>query len=192
MALEKFVARGKHARLAIQLRAAGDVYNISFKDSTLEARYFSDPWWGRGEAISFTAIPRTAGAKVGTLHHVTVQNVTARAENSVRVWGSPGSRAHDIVFDHVDVTLDRWTRYKGGVYDNRPTTAIAGIEPHETVGFSIQDADNVTLRDCKLRWGANRPEYGQAVQSKDCTGLMVERFDGEDAHPAAEKEMKGQ
>ena len=43
VALEKFVARGKHARLAIQLRDAGDVYNISFKDITLEARYFSDP-----------------------------------------------------------------------------------------------------------------------------------------------------
>ena len=126
------------------------------------------------------------------MHHVTVENVTAHAENSVRVWGSLGSRVHDIVFNHVDVTLERWTRYKGGVYDNRPTTAIAGIEPHETVGFSIQDADRVTLRDCKLRWGANKPEYfGQAVQSKDCTGLMVERFDGEGAHPDKEKETKG-
>jgi hypothetical protein len=43
----------------------------------------------------------------------------------------------------------------------------------------------VTLRDCRLRWGANVPEYfGEAVQSKDCTGLNVERFDGGAAHPA--------
>ena len=71
--------------LCIQLRDAGSVYNISFKDITFESRYFSDPWWGRGEAISFTAIPRTAGSKLGVLHHITVENVTGRAENSVRV-----------------------------------------------------------------------------------------------------------
>jgi hypothetical protein len=120
------------------------------------------------------------------LHHVTVQNVTGRAENSVRIWGSPESRAHDILLDHVDVTLDRWTKYKGGVYDNRPTTAIAGIEPHATVGFSIQNADDVTLRDCRLRWGAKLPNYfGEAIESKNVTGLKLERFDGHAAHTAS-------
>jgi polygalacturonase len=178
--------------LCIQLRDEGSVYNIRFKDITLESRYFSDPWWGRGEAISFTAIPRKPGAKLGILHDITVQNVTGRAENSVRVWGSPESRAHDIVLDHVNLTLDRWTKYKGAVYDNRPTTVMAGIEPHETPGFSIQDADNVTLRDCKLRWGANPPEYfTDAVQSKNVTGLKVERFDGDAARPKAAKGIEG-
>jgi Glycosyl hydrolases family 28 len=168
--------------LSIQLRDEGSVYNIAFRGISFESRYFSDPWWGRGEAISFTAIPRTAGAKLGSLHDITVENVTGRAENSVRIRGSEASRPHSIVLDHVDVTLDRWTRYKGGMYDNRPTTAVTAIEPHETVGFNIQDADNVTLRDCKLRWGRNRPEYfGQAVQTENVTGLNVERFVGRDA-----------
>ena len=177
--------------LCIQLRDEGSVYNIGFKDITFESRYFSDPWWGRGEAISFTAIPRTADSKLGTLHHITVENVTGRAENSIRVRGSEASRPHDIVLDRVDVTLDRWTRYMGGVYDNRPTKAMAGIEPHETAGFSIENADNVMLRDCKLRWGTNRPEYfGQAVQTKNVTGLKVERFAGEDARPEGVKGVK--
>src|SRR6185312_1184776 len=171
--------------LCIQLRDEGSVYNVSFKDITFESRFYSDPWWGRGEAISFTAIPRTPSTTIGSMHHIRVQNVSGRAENSARIWGSPGSRAHDIVFDHVDLTLDRWTHYKGGLYDNRPTSAIAPIEPHETVGFSIQNADDVTLRDCKLRWGANPPEYfGEAVQSKECTNVKVERFDGGPAHAA--------
>lgn len=174
--------------LCIQLRDEGSVYNIGFKDITFESRYFSDPWWGRGEAISFTAIPRTASTKLGTMHHITVENVTGRAENSVRVHGSEAGRVHDVVLDRVDVTLDRWTQYKGGLYDNRPTTTMAGIEPHETAGFSIENADNVTLRDCKLKWGANRPEYfGQAVQTKNVTGLKVERFAGEDARPGGAK-----
>jgi Glycosyl hydrolases family 28 len=175
--------------LCIQLRDEGSVYNIAFKDIAFESRYFSDPWWGRGEAISFTAIPRKADAKLGSLHHITVQNVTGRAENSVRVWGCEASRAHDILLDRVDITLDRWTRYHGGVYDNRPTSAIAGIEPHESVGFSIQDADNVTLRDCNLKWGTNRPEYfSYAIEEKHVTGLKVERFVGDGARPGGMKE----
>lgn len=170
--------------LCIQLRDEGDVYNIAFKDISFESRYYSDPWWGRGEAISFTSIPRTPETKLGSLHDIAVENVTGRAENSVRICGSEASRPQGILLDHVDVTLDRWTRYKGGIYDNRPTTAAKAIEPHETVGFSIQDADDVTLRDCKLRWGKNRPEYfGQAIKTKNVTGLKLERFMGEDARP---------
>ena len=123
--------------------------------------------------------------KLGAMHHIRVQNVTARAENSVRVWGNSESRPHDIVFDRVELTLDRWTQYPGGVYDNRPTSAMAAIEPHKTVGFSLQDADQVTLGDCRLRWGTNTPQYfGQAVQATDCTGVKLERFDGE-AAPSA-------
>ncbi len=174
--------------LCIQLRDEGSVYNVTFRDITFESRYFADPWWGRGEAISFTAIPRKPDTKPGVMHHITVQNVTGRAENSVRVWGSPQSRAHDILFDHVSVTLDRWTKYKGGVYDNRPTTAVNPIEPHDTVGFSIQDADNVTLRDCSVNWGSNRPDYfGEAVQTNRVTGFANERFKGASAKKTAEQ-----
>ena len=162
--------------LCIQLRDEGSVYNIGFKDITFESRYFSDPWWGRGEAISFTAIPRRPDTKVGTMHHIRVENVTGRAENSVRIWGSQKNPAHDILLDHVDVTLDRWTKYKGGVYDNRPTTATTAIVPHATDGFNIQDADKVTLRDCRLRWGEHMTTAGEEVGQVRANGLNVERL----------------
>jgi polygalacturonase len=188
VSFERCQIKSSSRGLCVQLRDEGNVYNIKFKDITFESRYFSDIWWGRGEAISFTAIPRKPDSKVGVMHDITVQNVTGRAENSVRIWGSGVSRPHDILLDHVDVTLDRWTKYKGGVYDNRPTTAQPGIEPHETVGFSIQDADNVTMRDCKLSWGANRPEYfGDAIQTGNVTGMKNEGFVGESARAARAK-----
>ncbi len=168
------------------------MYNITFRDITFESRYFSDPWWGRGEAISFTAIPRRPGAKLGTLRDITVKNVTGRAENSVRIWGSPEARARNILLDQVHITLDRWTKYKGGVYDNRPTSAIAPIEPHQTAGFSIQDADDVILRDCSVRWGANVPEYFcKPVESERVSGLKLERFQGDSARPGCADNGRG-
>ena len=174
--------------LCIQLRDEGSVYDIDFRDITFTSRFYGDPWWGRGEAISFTAIPRNESIKVGTLHHVTVQNVTGHAENSVRVCGSAQSRVHDITLDHVAVTLDRTTQFKGALFDNRPTTAQPGIEPHDTPGFSIEHADNVTLRDCKVAWGANVPDsFSYAVEAKDTTGLRIEKLSGNPAHASLGK-----
>jgi hypothetical protein len=174
--------------LCIQLRDEGNIYNIDYRDITFTSRYYSDPWWGRGEAISFSAIPRTAASKPGTLHHIHVQNVTGHAENSVRVRGSEQSRIHDITFDRVAITLDRTTRYKGELYDNRPTTAMPAIEPHDTPGFSIEHADNITLHNCSVAWGAHVPDsFSYAVEAKDTTGLKVEGLKGEAAHASLGK-----
>ena len=171
--------------LCIQLRDEGTIYNIDYRDITFTSRFYGDPWWGRGEAISFTAIPRTPASKPGTLHHVNVQNVTGHAENSVRVCGSALSRVHDVTFDRVSVTLDRTTQFKGALYDNRPTTAIPAIEPHDTPGFSIEHADNAMLHNCTVAWGPNSPvDFSFAVEAKDTTGLKIEGLVGGPAHPA--------
>jgi hypothetical protein len=174
--------------LCIQLRDEGNIYNIDYRDITFTSRFYSDPWWGRGEAISFTAIPRTPASKPGTLHHINVQNVTGHAENSVRVCGSAQSRIHDVSFDRVAVTLDQTTHYKGALYDNRPTTAQPAIEPHDTPGFSIEHADNVALRNCSVAWGANVPDsFSYAVEAKDTTGLKLEGLKGQAAHASLGK-----
>jgi hypothetical protein len=177
--------------LCIQLRDAGSVYNIDFHDITFESRYFSDPWWGRGEAISFTAIPRLAGGTIGTIHDIHVRNVRGRAENSVRVNGSAQSRIRNVRLSDVDVTLGRWTRYPGGVYDNRPTTSCPDIEPHATSGFCIRHADNVELDRCKVSWEEPVPAgFSHAVEASDVTGLSVTNFTGGAAHPDRDQAMK--
>jgi len=173
--------------LTIQLRDQGDVYNVLFRDIRFTARYFSAPWWGRGEAISFTAIPRTPETELGRIHDVKVENVVGRAENSIRIDGHTRGHVSDILLDRVDVTFERWTRYPGGVFDNRPTAAAPEIEEHATVGISVRHAENVTLRDCTIRWGDNPPDYfTHAIHAEDAPGLVRERFTGEAARPGLE------
>jgi len=91
-----------------------------YKDIDLVSRYHSDPWWGRGEAISLTAIPRDPNFPIGTLHNIHFDNIRAKSENSARISGSTKSRPHHITLNNVALTLDRWTKYKGGIFDNRP------------------------------------------------------------------------
>jgi hypothetical protein len=170
--------------ICIQLRDEGNLSNIEFRDIDFVSRYFSDPWWGRGEAISLTAIPRAPAAKLGTMRDIRVINATGLAENSVRVAGSSQSRPQNIRLTNVAVTLNRFTRYRGGLWDNRPTTAEPGIELHGNPGFSVQQADQVVLADCRVDWGPNRPDYyTHALEAEDVTGLSYPGFRGQAAHP---------
>ena len=174
--------------LTIQLRDEGNVYNVTFRDIKFVSRYCSDPWWGRGEAISFTAIPRTNTTVPGCLSNIVVQNVTGRAENSVRVNGTPARRIHDVRFENVAVTFERWTKYRGGLFDNRPTKVLEPIETHGNPGFNLRQADNVTLKNCSVSWGGNRPDYfTSALEAENVTGLRLTGFKGIAAHPGRDE-----
>ena len=170
--------------LTIQLRDEGDVSNISFRNIRFTSHYTAPPWWGRGEAISLTAIPRTKAVKVGKIRDIQFNNITGRAENSVRIDGVPESRIRNVTMENVQLTFDRWTQYPGAVYDNRPTTAIPDIEKHNTPGICIRNADNVELTNCSVTWGKNCPDYfTYAVETQAVSGVKMTNFSGKAAHP---------
>jgi len=170
--------------LCIQLRDEGAVSNVIFRDIQFTSRYYSDPWWGRGEAISLTAIPRLPTTKLGTLRNIQIQNVSGHAENSVRINGTANSRIQNVRLENVSVKLDRWTKYKGGVFDNRPTKVLEPVETHDTPGFNIRCADDVTLENCSVTWGRDLPDYfTDALETENVTGLHLTGFKGNAAHP---------
>ena len=176
--------------ICIQLRDEGSISNVVFSDIQFLARYYADPWWGRGEGISLTALPRTAQTKLGTLQDVLITNVTGRAENSLRINGIADSHIRDVRLENVTLTVDRWTKYPGGRYDNRPTKVLQPIEPHATVGFNLRYVDGVILKNCTLRWGKNTPDYfTSALETDHVTGLELWGFKGGAAHPEKYAEM---
>lgn len=177
--------------ICIQLRDEGSVYDITFRDIEFNARYFADPWWGRGEGISFTAVPRTPQTKIGTIHHISVINVKGQSENSVRICGTKESRISDITFNNVAVNFNKTTKYKGGLVDNRPTTAYPGIEVQNTAGISIRYADKINLTKCSVTWGENKPEYyTHAIEAINATGVTIKQFKGEAAQPKLYKAIE--
>jgi hypothetical protein len=169
--------------LTIQLRDEGNVSDVVFSDIRFTAQYQAAPWWGRGEAISFTALRRTPGAGIGAIDGVQVRNVVGRAENSIRINGSPESRIRNVTLDNVAVALDRWTKYPGEIFDNRPTTAHPDLERHKTPGIHVRYADSVALKDCKVAWTKNPPPaFTHAIEAENTSGLAITRFMGEAAH----------
>lgn len=166
-------------------RHGGEIHDIEFSDIEVVAEHHAARWWGWGEAISLTAWPRAAGEKVGRLYDIRIRNVTGRAENSVRVNGTKDNPIQDVLLDHVDMTIDRWTSYPGGVFDNRPEApGRQGLEPHATPVYSLRNAERVVVRDCNARWGANiQPYFGCALEAENVQSLGISRFSGEAAHP---------
>jgi len=166
-------------------RQAGEVYDIEFRDIEVVAERHAARWWGSGEAISITAWPRTREGTVGRLHDVRIRNVTGRAENSVRIDGLKEKPIEDVLLENVDITIDRWTSYPGGTFDNRPTgPGVLGLEPHATPGYSIRNASHIVVKDCRVRWGVNRQDYfGHALDAENVKDLELTHFQGEAAHP---------
>jgi len=170
--------------ICIQLRDEGSVFNITFRDIEFVSRFYSDPWWGRGEGISFTAVPRTPVSKIGTIHDIKLINIKGLTENSIRISGTKESRIANITFENVSLTLDKTSSYQGGLIDNRPTSTYETIEKQKTSGFNIRYADNILLKKCSVKWGVNKPDYyTSAVEASNVTGLKIEQFTGVSANP---------
>jgi hypothetical protein len=93
-----------------------------------------------------------------------------------------------VTMDNVTLNFDKWTKYPGGVFDNRPTTAVPDIETHKTPGIIVRHADNVTLNNCSVTWGKDSPEYfTYAIETEDVSGFKNTNFKGNAAHPARDK-----
>ena len=164
--------------LVIQLRDEGDVENVVFSNMTVETRLFHEAWWGRAEPIHVSAFERKAGGRLGRIRNVRFANIVARAENGVYLSGCARSRPEDIVFDRVQVTIDKWTAWPGGQHDRRPCT-MEELVPHPTAGFFCASAEGVTLRNCRVRWsGRPQPHDGATLDVTDVGRFLVEGFAG--------------
>jgi hypothetical protein len=197
--------RSSSRGLAIQLRDQGNVENVLFANCTVETRLFEDHWWGKAEPIYVTALHRfqhspdalpawnPTGA-VGRVRKVRFSNILCRGENGAFLAGSPDSPLEDIVLDNVRVEVDKWTKWPGGRHDRRPCDVLGsafrdpkddpGLLAHPTAGVFIEHARDVLLRDVRVAWGTNRPEYFRhALEAHHVEGLELVRFRGEAAHP---------
>jgi hypothetical protein len=107
----------------------------------------------------------------------------------VRIDGQKDQPIEDVLLEKIDITIDKWTEYPGGKFDNRPTgPQMEGLEVHDTPAISIRHANKVLVKDCTARWGDHPEKYwSNALQASDVQGLKLENFNGEAAFPDAQK-----
>ena len=166
-------------------RNGGNLSDIEFNDIDVVAEHHAARWWGWGEAASITVWPRVDGDSVGRLSDVRLRNIRARAENSFRIDGMADNPITDVVLENISVTIDRWTQFPGGKFDNRPTSAsVPGLEEHATPAYFLRNVQNVKMVGCQAAWGANlQPYFSYALEQVNVRHLELSGFQGHSAFP---------
>ena len=184
--------------VGIQHRDEGVVSDVIFSNMIIESQLFTDVWWGKAEPIYITAYRRAPGnnkdanwrfakgqsvGTVGTVKNVFFTNIKCTSENGVYVSGESVDKISNVFFDNVDVQINKTTQHPGGVYDRRPSE-VEGMVRGRTSGFYFDKANNITVRNCSVQWGNNRPDYfAYALEAGDVVDLKVFGFDGQSAFP---------
>lgn len=201
------VIRDSNRGLSIQLRDNGDVENVILSDMTVETRLFAGNWWGSGEPIYITALPRAHGEPLGKIRNVRLRNLLCKGENGAYIHGFDPSSIENVLLENVRLELVKTSRWEGGRYDTRPcppTILPRGGAPigettpwgvkckRRSAGVYIENATGVTLRHSEVVWGQQMPaDYGHALEAYNAPGLDIATFQGEPAQSGIEAMVIG-
>ncbi|MFC0772908.1 glycoside hydrolase family 28 protein [Terrimonas alba] len=188
--------------VGIQNRDEGVVSDVIFSNMIIEGHLFSDVWWGKAEPIYVTAYRRAKinhkdanwrfpkGAtegRVGEVKNIYFTNIKCTSENGVYVSAESADKISTIVFDNVDIFIDKTTSITGGVYDRRPAH-VEGFVKGKTSGFYFDKANAIIVRNCSVNWGNNKPGYfAHAMESYRVASLNVTALQGNAAFPGKVK-----
>lgn len=167
------VIKNSNRGIGIQNRDEGTISNVLISNIVLDCRLFSDVWWGKAEPIYITAFPRANQAdkdgdirfpknatkgEVGKVSNITFSNIRCTSENGVFVGAENTSKISNIQFKDVALHINKSTPYQGGLYDCRPCEG-KDMVIDDTVGFYLMNVSNISIKDCQLTWGENKPSY---------------------------------
>jgi polygalacturonase len=191
--------------IGIQNRDEGTVSDVIFSNIIIDSHLFSDVWWGKAEPIYVTAYPRAKGnnkdagwrfpkgeteGKVGAVTNIYFSNIRGISENGVYVGGSSADKVSGIVFDQVDLTIDKTTAIPGGTYDRRPSN-VDGLLSARTSAFYFDQASHITIRNSAVVWGSHLPDYfGHVVESHGVADLKIVNLQGDSAFPGKAEKIK--
>ncbi len=108
--------------ISFQLRDEGIIENVSFENISIDTHRVSDEdWWGKAEGIALTAVKRREDTNVGYINNVKFNNIFINGEHGIFVYGNDNKNIKNVLFNNVDISLNRKTKYALDLYDLRPT-----------------------------------------------------------------------
>ncbi len=168
--------------LGIFVRDEGSIENIFFSDIVIHTRLHTGNWWGHGEPIHISAVPRFKTGKLGEIQNVRFQNIHAEGEHGIVVYGCQQSAIRDLLFDSIQLTITNspLNQAYGGNFDLQPT-ADPGKEifKHDISGFYFGFVTDLTLRNCEVRWANNLPTFfTHAIECEYFINIDIDHFTG--------------
>jgi len=168
--------------------AKAAIENIFFDNIIITCRLHKGNWWGMGEPVHVSSIPRLPNDTAGIIRNVHFSNITAESESGIVVWGDKKDDIQDLTFENVRLLIkeapiaDRF----GGNFDLRPTNNTeTSIFEHDIPGIFARNVDGFLLKDVNVAWsGKLLSFYTYALECENVEGLVLEKFNGKAAQPS--------
>ena len=203
--------------LGIQLRDQGNVENVIFTCSTIQTRLFDKPYWGKAEPIHISATHRfpvssnDAGPewnkenKLGTVRNIICSDIICESENGIFIYGENQSNVENISLNNINLSIEKWTKWPGGLFDLRPCAVMAKtagdvsrghqikdesikqVFQHPWSAIYLQNASGIGIDKVSVKWDDQMPDYyHHALQAKNIQPLKLQNFKGKSpsTHPA--------
>ena len=163
------------------------IENIYFDNIIITNRLHKGHWWGKGEPIHISTIPRFEGDAAGIIRNVRFSNITAESETGVVIWGDKKDAIQDLSFENMNITIKESPigDIYGGNFDLRPTNSMAtAIFEHDIPAIFARNVDGLMLKNTTVKWCGNfLPFFTHALECENVNGLILERFKGAAARP---------
>lgn len=170
--------------IAVLNRDAGTIENVIFSNLIITTSMRPPMWWGVGEPVHVSSLPRNKATGRGLVRGLQFNNVVAQGESGLFVHGWSDRPIEDVTFNNVQLTVRRASKYACGRYDLRPSDDYLGLYQHRIAGVYAKWASDLTLRDVRVAWADGLPEcYGPALEAEGVQRLTLENFSGRGARP---------
>jgi hypothetical protein len=168
--------------IAIYERGSGVTANVTFSGIVIETQLLTGHWWGKAEPIYIAALGPAENAKAGEVRDVSFSNIIGEAEGGIVLYGDPKIVIRDISFNNVKLKIraprKKASELAGGNFDIRGLAAN-GLFKHDIPGMYCKYVDGIRVRDVKLEWGDNLPDYfSSAIECEDFRNLDINGFEG--------------
>jgi hypothetical protein len=180
------VIHGSTRGINVNVRAGGVIENILFENIVIGSELHTGYWWGKGEPIHISALPKAGTKTPGIIRNLRFSRILATGEAGILIYGSKESIIRNIQFDDVKLKVKAgpMTESVGGNFDLRgdvPTEL--SIFKHDMPALYGTYFDGLKLHNFEVEWGAALPEFfTHAIECENFRNLEVDGFAGRQAH----------
>lgn len=162
--------------LSIQVRDCGNVENVTYSNVIIETRRFCSDWWGTAEPISITSLRRDENTVCGKIKNIRFFNITCEGENGVLLFSSPENPIEKVLFQDVQVSLKKTSKWQCGMYDLRPCVDYSFREGGSSA-FFVRNAKNVKIKSSSASIDTGCKDFVRLVDAENCENVTLHGFD---------------
>lgn len=134
-------------------------------------RSFAPRWWGKGEPVFVSAVPRRQGEHPGYIRKVSFDHVYMTAESSIFIGGETDSVIEDVIISNMNLIMERQGTQEAGLFDEQPS--VRDVYPHSIPALYARNVRNLTVRATVKRTGCYCEYPMVELQKCTCSEVSV-------------------